>query len=258
MTIFKENQISKFIKIAILSLLFLSACAVNGSIADEEIPLNQHENNSSIVIDYNQDNNEGDTSNYVYEQDTYEEKSDYTFFELSMQNIVFESRILWGDSWGDLDEYFSEMEISEYFDPELARANYVDSRFLYNFENVYEFTYTDWETDFYTSIVIWPDSYVYNFSFVALDYNGEFYNDEYTGVLSTATVVGTIDAISPNDVVILNVAFSHYLRPHGGIIFSDENGVETRLFILENMIGGHYSPFSLSRYIPNNSWVRWD
>jgi len=43
----------------------------------------------------------------------------------------------------------------------------------------------------------------------------------------------------------LNVAFSHYLLPHGAIIFTGEDGVQRRMFIHESMRGGCYSIYHL-------------
>jgi hypothetical protein len=46
-------------------------------------------------------------------------------------------------------------------------------------------------------------------------------------------------------VVVLNVFFSHYLLPHGAIIFTDEAGKTWRMFINESMRGGCYPVYGL-------------
>ena len=112
-----------------------------------------------------------------------------------------------------------------------------DAEFLSAFENVHEFTYLQFDTDLYSTIALWADEPLFNFSFVSLDAAGHYFDEDSRLVINTREVLFTIDKLLPADVVILNVAFSHYMLPHGGVIFTDSDGVQSRMFILESMVG---------------------
>jgi hypothetical protein len=108
------------------------------------------------------------------------------------------------------------------------------SEFLNSFETAHEFTYRQYETDWHHTLIIWTDTPLSNFSFVTLGFEDIYDSDDrsYFYIIDT---LFTLELFQPTDVIVLNVAFSHYLIPHGGLIFTDENGVQRRMFISENM-----------------------
>jgi len=117
--------------------------------------------------------------------------------------------------------------------------------FTYQFETVHTATYLQWESEWPSTIAIWPDEPLYDFSFVAVHHNAICC--AYVGETLLA-----IDKLYPTDVVVLTVAFIHYLFPRGGIIFTDTNGVRRHMFITESMIGGCAPGFFLS---PTNNLI---
>jgi len=117
--------------------------------------------------------------------------------------------------------------------------------FLYQFENTYEVTYLQFETEHPATIAIWTDLLLFDFSFVSLDVAG---HDWYDGQLAinTQEVLLTIPQLLPySDVVVLNFAFAHYLLPHGAIVFTDDQNVRWRMFIHESMRGGCFPVYTL-------------
>ena len=64
-------------------------------------------------------------------------------------------------------------------------------------------------------------------------------------IINTQEVLLTVPVLRPTDAVVLNVAFEHYLLPHGAVIFTDANGVQWRMFIGQSMRGGCFPIYSL-------------
>jgi len=124
-----------------------------------------------------------------------------------------------------------------------------DAALLENFERVLTFTYLQFDTEWYNTLVIWPDVPLRDFSFLSLGF------DDNTSQISyhIREVLLTIDEFLPTDVVILNVAFEHYLFPRGGLMF-EENGVQRRVFITESMMDGL---FRLD-FHDEDHWLTWD
>jgi hypothetical protein len=103
--------------------------------------------------------------------------------------------------------------------------------FSNEFENIHAFTYLQWESEWPSTIIIWSDEPLYDFSFVSLDNNAAMY-------FYVREILFTVDELLPTDAVALTVAFEHYLHPRGGIMFTDANGVKKSAFIYESMEGG--------------------
>ena len=121
----------------------------------------------------------------------------------------------------------------------------VVAEFLKNFNNIYETTYIQWDTEWYTTLVFKSDIPLRDFKLVSLDVAGHYWTDNSELIIDTDEVLLTVPELLPNDAVILNVAFRHYLLPHGAIIYTDEQGTEWRMFIGQNMRGGCYPVFGL-------------
>jgi len=156
--------------------------------------------------------------------------------------------------------YFHDLRMPESVPPlnmrEVYRPFGIGIHFTYQFETVHEATYLQWDAELPSTIAIWPDTTLRDFSFVSLGHDGRgnlmfnFYVRE---------VLLHIDELSPRDVVLLTVAFEHYFIPRGGIEFTDENGVRQRMFIFENMVGGCHPRYTLSA--PYVEWIHpgdWD
>jgi hypothetical protein len=155
------------------------------------------------------------------------------------------------------------MNIHEIFVPWYGQWN--DGRFLWeehmanvaefvsDFENVREITYQQFETDFYSTIILWADSPLRDFSFVTLDVAGHYWEDDARLVIGTRDELLVIDYLPTTDAVVLNVAFAHYLIPHAAIIFTDEQGSRQRMFIQESMRGGCFPVFHLAPHNPE--WI---
>ena len=135
---------------------------------------------------------------------------------------------------GDWDEDFPQEE----HDANIAN-------FVWRFENIHMVTYTQFETDWYGTIILWTDEPLRDFSFVSLDVAGHDWDEDGQLVIDTREVILTIPKLLPTDVVVLNIAFAHYLLPHGAIIFTDEHGIRKRMFIQESMRGGCFPLYHL-------------
>jgi len=107
----------------------------------------------------------------------------------------------------------------------------VGTHFTYQFETIHTATYLQWESEWPSKIVIWPDEPVYNFTFVSALHTAICC--AYVG-----EVILSVDKLYPSDAVILTVAFWHYLFPRGGIIFTDVSGAQHHMFLQQNMAGG--------------------
>lgn len=119
------------------------------------------------------------------------------------------------------------------------------AEFVRGFDNVHTATYIQFEANWYSTIILWTDTPLRDFSFVSLDVAGHEWTEAGQLVIGTQEVLLTVDELLPNDAVVLNVAFSHYLLPHGAIIFTDEQGELRRMFIREDMRGGCYPSYRL-------------
>jgi hypothetical protein len=122
------------------------------------------------------------------------------------------------------------------------------AEFIHCFENVYTVTY-NWPLsplDLYDTIVLWPyDSSLLNFSIVTL--NSMFYEEGL--IISTLETLFTIDELSLDNAVVLNIdtGFIHYMYPRAAIIFTNEAGLQSRMFIELNM-----NDYGCSRYLLTN------
>jgi len=140
------------------------------------------------------------------------------------------------DEWCDCGETLREVVVHS--SPPLCLLPFSffgDGKFISevvgSFDAVHEFAYLQWEADWHHSLIIWADATVRDLSFVSLGFNDRV-EQPYFFVLET---LRTIDVLSPGDAIVFNVAFSHYLIPHVGLAFTDENGVYRRMYIAENM-----------------------
>ncbi|MCL2108747.1 MAG: leucine-rich repeat domain-containing protein, partial [Oscillospiraceae bacterium] len=107
------------------------------------------------------------------------------------------------------------------------------------------FTYTQFEVENPAVLVFWPDVILRDFAFVSLDVAGHYYDENGQLIIGTQEILYTIDEFLPGEGFVLNVAFSHYLIPHGAIIFTDEQGAKQRMFIRQHTRGGCYPEWSL-------------
>ena len=83
----------------------------------------------------------------------------------------------------------------------------------------------------YDTIILWSDTVLRDFSFVVLN----VWDEEDGMKIFTEATPFAIDKLLPTDVIVLNVSFFHYLRPQAAIIFTDESGLQNRMFILQDM-----------------------
>jgi predicted small lipoprotein YifL len=129
----------------------------------------------------------------------------------------------------------------------IRESHEVADGFSDEFENTYTCTFIQWETDYYSTLYLWTDEPLRDFKFVSLD-AASFYateEEEPKIMIDTLEVLLTVPELLPTDVVVLNVAFVHYLIPRGAIIFTDEAGKTWRMFIGESMRGGCYPVYGL-------------
>jgi hypothetical protein len=112
---------------------------------------------------------------------------------------------------------------------------FTDKQFVDNvigsFRSVHELTDIRWEADWNHTILIWTDTALRNFSYNALafDFDGGIpHIHEHEPLI-------TVGELAPGDVFVLKTAPAHYLTPIGALIFTDENGSRTRLYITENL-----------------------
>ena len=120
------------------------------------------------------------------------------------------------------------------------------THFLYQFETIHTVTYLQFETEHPSKIAIWTDTPLFDFSVVSLDIAGHDWDDYGQLIINTQEVLFTICKLLPTEAVVLNLAFAHYLLPHGAIIFMDEDDIQWRMFITESMKGGCSPHFHLS------------
>jgi len=125
------------------------------------------------------------------------------------------------------------------------------SEFTRDFENIHTLTYTQFETDWTSTLIFWPDITAYDFSFVSLDVAGHYWDEStpynHSLVIHTREVLLTVSTLNPTDAVVLNVAFAHYLLPHGAVVFTDAYGIRWRMFIQQSMRGGCFPSYNLGQ-----------
>jgi hypothetical protein len=117
--------------------------------------------------------------------------------------------------------------------------------FFTDFETIYETTFIQWDTESYSSLIIWTDNPLRDVMFVSLGsyyHSGNMVNGAY---FYTDEILYTVDEFLPGDALVLNVAFVHYNIPRGGLVFTDENGIQKSMVISESMRGGCFPQFSL-------------
>lgn len=105
--------------------------------------------------------------------------------------------------------------------------------FLDGFNTIHSFSYSDYDAQWYQRIIIWTDTPVRDLTFITLDYDflgrrNYFYTRE---------ALFTIDEFLPGDAFVLDVAFSVYQIPQGGLSFIGENGERQFISLHENMAG---------------------
>ena len=126
---------------------------------------------------------------------------------------------------------------------------------LYQFENIHRITYHQFETErHYYSFIIWTDEPLRDFFFASLDVAGHYWYDDKL-VIGTREVIFEIDELLPGDAIIFDVAFSHYFLPRAGVGFTDSNGANRRMFILESMRGGCWPMYFLAPL--SDDWAAW-
>ena len=110
----------------------------------------------------------------------------------------------------------------------------VDDKFLSAFETVHTVTYLQWEADWHHTLAFWPDEPLRDFSFLSLG----FHDTGERMYFYTREVLLTVEELLPTDTVVLNVLFFHYLIPRGGLVFTDENGVQRRMLVVDQSVVG--------------------
>jgi len=115
------------------------------------------------------------------------------------------------------------------------------AEFVRGFETVRTFTYLQWETEWYNTLVFWPDTPLHDLAFVSLGLNDTVQEPYFY----TQDVLFTIAELLPTHAFVLNVALEHYLIPRVGLIFTDEHGTQRWMFLAEDMRGGCFPPFLL-------------
>ena len=134
----------------------------------------------------------------------------------------------------------------------------VGDGFLESFARVHEAYYFQFELDGWEGnrLYFWADEPLRDVRFVSLAFDYEEGNYMQARFF-VHNVIISLDSLQPNEAVALNIAFAHYLFPHGGVIFTDQSGSEQRMFLLESMQGGCYPSFLLAVY-ETNEWQVWN
>ena len=154
-------------------------------------------------------------------------------------------------------EHYVNEELQEPTPPlnmyHLSDDQEVKNTFLSAFETVHTVTYLQIEKEWYSILVFWPDVPLHDFSLLSLG----FYDAE-DGRTSfyTREVLLDIDELLPTDALVLNVVFAHYLTPRSGLIFTDENNEQKRMFITESMRGGCFPSIRLIPYV-ESQFIVW-
>lgn len=118
--------------------------------------------------------------------------------------------------------------------------------FIGSFEYLHEVTFHHWDGGSNHPTVIWTDTIVRDLSLVELGMNNTDIGMQPYFVARETLI--TIDELLPGDAIIANLLFSHYLMPSVGLIFTDENGVQRRMFIADDL--GRSAPcFCFTRFV---------
>ena len=186
----------------------------------------------------NDNGDENGDYDYDYDDDDYDDDYDdndsYTYDPIPRCDCGFDLTIF---------------NIPRSLTPPLYIHEFPEDGFLEQFTNAYHFSFANWDTDFRSRLVFWADEPLTQLSFVSLDIN---YHMWILNILhfppQSRRVEFTIDVLQPNEAFVLDVAFFHYLLPHGMITFVDASGTPHSMFISESMAGGcmasyHLMPF---------------
>ena len=149
------------------------------------------------------------------------------------------------------------LHIQEWHMYEGGEEAYIEAinTFLSDFETVHTASCIQWDTEQYSSLVVWTDVPLRNVSFLSLGY-GYTKDQEY---FYTKETLLTVDELLPRDALLLNVAFLSDIFPGGGLVFTDESGVEKRMFISESLRGGCFPQYFLLPYdSPISDWADWN
>jgi len=140
----------------------------------------------------------------------------------------------------------------------LCEGHEVGDGFLGDFARLHEASYFQFELEDREGnrLYFWADEPLRDVRFVSLNFGWENENYMQT-IFSVRNVILALDSLQLNEAVALNVAFAHYLFPHGGVIFTDASGNEQRMFLLQSMRGGCYPHFLLWAY-ETNEWQIWN
>ena len=109
------------------------------------------------------------------------------------------------------------------------------SEFLSDFETVHTITYIHpmlpqyWE---YDTVILWSNEFLRDVSIMVIGTNDVFDSDERLGLPYGHTeVLFTIDELAPGDAIALNLKFNAFERPSAGLVFTDEEGVQRRMWM---------------------------
>jgi len=132
--------------------------------------------------------------------------------------------------------------------------------FLYQFENVYEFTFWEWhwEEDYpatkdyvvnwENAFVLYPDQILRDFEVLWLGLNG---NDPYQMQYYMREILFATHEFAPRDALALNLQLAHYLIPSVGFRFVDEIGETHRMLFHDGTPRGGCGPhFGISHHDP--------
>ena len=119
---------------------------------------------------------------------------------------------------------------------------------MQSFDYVYQFELNQApDLNFLNNIVFWSEEVIRDLQFVSF-YNLDFIWSENYGYLHVFywdNVLFSIDELLVGEAFQLNVMFTHYLIPRGGLVFTDEAGEQHRMMIQESMRGGCWPLFNL-------------
>ena len=122
---------------------------------------------------------------------------------------------------------------------------------LNGFLNIHSFTHLEFETDWPGRIILWADTPIRDFSFVRVSVSEDWKDGHH--LIEVVEELVTIPYLQTTEAFVLNVAFAHYLFPHGAIFFTDEQGSRHPLLILQSMRGGCFPQYFLAPHNPE--WI---
>ena len=124
--------------------------------------------------------------------------------------------------------------------------DHLKTEFIGSFENIHEVTYHHWDGGWNPLTVIWTDNTVSDLSLVALGLNNTDIGMQ--PYFFTRETLLTIHEFALCDALVANLLFAHYLIPSVGLVFTDANGVQRRMFIAEDL--GRCAPcFCFRRFV---------